>query len=102
MYAAKQWRRVQYLIDLFWSRWKNEISQQYMSRAKWNYPRENLKTGDIVLVIDEQCHRSFWKIARVTEVNTSQDGLVRSVNVQLADRSTLQRPVQKLIKLLST
>lgn len=102
LYATRQWRRVQYLIDLFWSRWKREISQQHMSRAKWNSPRENLRPDEIVLVIDDQCHRSLWKIARVTEVSTSQDGLVRSVKVQLADRSTLQRPVQKLIRLLST
>ena len=58
LYVSKQWRRVQYLVDLFWSRWK-EIAQQYMSRAKWNTPRLNLKVGDVVLVIDDQCHRSF-------------------------------------------
>lgn len=102
LYAAKQWRRVQYMIDLFWSRWKKEISQQHMSRAKWNSPRQNLQPGDIVLVIDDQCHRSFWKPARVNEAHMSQDGLVRSVKIQLADRSTLHRPVQKLIKILST
>ena len=102
LYAAKQWRRVQYMIDLFWSRWKKEISQQHMSRAKWNTPRQNLKVGDLVLVIDDQCHRSFWKLARVVETHNSQDGLVRSVKVQLADRSTLQLPVQKLIRLLCT
>ena len=58
LYVSKQWRRVQYLVDLFWSRWK-EIAQQHMSRAKWNTPRLNLKVGDVVLVIDDQCHRSF-------------------------------------------
>ena len=58
LYVSKQWRRVQYLVDLFWSRWK-EIAQQYMSRAKWNTPRLNLKAGEVVLVIDDQCHRSF-------------------------------------------
>lgn len=101
LYATKQWRRVQYMIDLFWSRWKREIAQQYVSRPKWNSPRQNMKPGDIVLVIDDQCHRSFWKLARVTEADASRDGLVRSVKVQLADRSILHRPVQKLIRILS-
>lgn len=100
LYAAKQWRRFQYLIDLFWSKWKREICLQYMSRAKWNHSRANLQLGDVVLVIDEKCHPSLWKLARVTEVRTFQDVLVCSVNVQHADRSTLQRPVQKLVRLL--
>ncbi|KAK3895894.1 hypothetical protein Pcinc_000502 [Petrolisthes cinctipes] len=100
LYASKQWRRVQHLVDLFWSRWKREIAQQYMPRTKWNTPRQNLKVGDLVLIIDK-CHRSFWRLARVNEVDTSQDGLVRSVKEQLADRSILHRPVQKLIRLFN-
>ncbi len=31
LYASKQWRRVQYMINLFWSQWKREIIQQYLS-----------------------------------------------------------------------
>ena len=100
LYASKQWRRVQYSIDLFWSRWKKEIVHQYQSRAKWNTRRQNACVGDLVLLIDEQCHRFYWKLGRIVEVYPSQDGLVCSVNVQLADRSTLKRPVQKLVKIL--
>lgn len=101
LYATKQWRRVQYMIDLFWSRWRKEIVQQHQSRAKWNTPRKNLVIGDVVLLVDDQCHRSYWKLGRIVDVYPSQDGLVRTVNVQLADRSVLKRPVQKLVKLLS-
>lgn len=101
LYASKQWRRVQYLIDLFCSRWRREIIQAYQSRAKWNNHRPNVIVGDLVLVMDEQCHRSHWKLGRVADVYPSKDSLVRSVNVQLSDRSFLKRPVQKLIKLLS-
>ena len=100
LYVSRQWRRVQYLIGLFWSRWKKEIIQQYMSRAKWNRPRENLKVGDVVLVVGDQCHRSCWKVAGVSEEHMSRDGLVRFAKVQFADRSVLHRPVQKLIELL--
>lgn len=101
LYATKQWRRVQFMIDLFWSRWRKEIVQQHQSRAKWNTPRKNLVIGDVVLLVDDQCHRSYWKLGRIVDVYPSQDGLVRTVNVQLADRSVLKRPVQKLVKLLS-
>ena len=101
LYASRQWKRVQYMIDLFWSRWKKELVQHHMPRSKWNTVRQNLKVDDVVLVIDEQCHRSFWKLGRVVEAVPSRDGLVRSVKVRLADRSILERPIQKLVHLLS-
>ena len=101
LYASRQWRRCQYLIDLFWTRWKREIIQIHLPRSKWTVPRPNIKVGDVVLVVDEQNHRSFWKMARVIDAHKSADGLVRSARVRMADRSELERPVQKLVHLLS-
>ena len=94
LYALRQWRRAQYLIDLFWTRWRKEMSHTLQSRVKWNIIRENLKVDDIVLIVDEQCHRSHWKLARIIEVYLSADGLVRSVKLIRAYRSILTRPVQ--------
>ena len=102
LYARRQWKRVQFLIDLFWSRWKREIVQLSMSRSKWNTIRKSIKVGDVVLLVDDQTPRSSWKMARVTDVHLSDDNLVRSVKIRLADGSSFQRPVQKLIHLLST
>ena len=89
------------MIDLFWSRWKRELVHNHQSRSKWNVPRRNLAVDDVVLVIDDQSHRSFWKMAQVTDAVPSKDGLVRSVKLRLADRSSLERPVQKLIFLFT-
>ena len=50
MYSRKQWRRVQYLTEVFWSRWKREYLQTLQVRGKWNRPQRNVKVGDIVLV----------------------------------------------------
>ena len=88
---------MQYLADLFWTRWKKEILQNLQKRSKWNDVRRNLKVDDIVLLMDEGSHRSFWKLGRVVEVRVSDDGLVRSAMVKLADGSTLERPIQKMI-----
>ena len=100
LYAVRRWRRVQYLANLFWSRWRKEFLSQYHGRSKWFRSRENLKVNDIVLVVDEQRHRSFWKLARVVNVKNSLDGLVRSVSLVLADGSKIERAVQKLIFLM--
>ena len=96
-YAVKRWKRVQYLADLFWTRWKREILQNLQKRSKWNEIRRNAAVDDIVLMVDENAHRSFWKMGRIVAVKVSDDGLVRSVTVKLANGSELDRPVQKLI-----
>ena len=100
IYAVRRWKRVQYLANLFWSRWKREFLAVYQQRNKWQNSQENLKEGDIVLIVDEQVHRSLWKMARVSSVITSNDDLVRSVIVILASGSKLERPIQKVVFLL--
>ena len=97
LYAVKRWKRVQYLSDLFWSRWKKEILQNLQKRSKWNEVRRNARIDDTVLMVDENSHRSFWKLGRIVAVHVSDDGLVRAATVKLANGTTLDRPVQKLI-----
>ena len=111
-YSRKRWRRVQYLANLFWDKWKKEYVLQMQERQKWLKQRRNLQKGDIVLVLDDNLPRSQWKVARVAETYPSVDGLVRKVKVQLGDPglsesgkrtkafSYLERPVQKLVLLL--
>ncbi|XP_048586131.1 uncharacterized protein LOC5508004 [Nematostella vectensis] len=88
---------------------RSAISQH---AQKWTRPRRNLEVGDIVIVKDESLHRNDWRLARVVEAFTSNDGLVRFVKVAVGDSSLdrtgrrckqttyLQRPVQKLVLLL--
>ena len=102
LYSRKRWKRVQYLANLFWTRWRKEFLTLYQQREKWLKVKPNICVGDVVLVIDEQVHRSFWKMARVTGTKMSPDGLVRSVSLILGDRSITERPIQKLIFLCNS
>ena len=36
VYMRRRWRRVQYLCNLFWSRWKREYLPTLQESAKWN------------------------------------------------------------------
>ena len=56
----------------------------------------NLSVGDVVLLTDEGAPRGMWRMARVTEVFESEDGLVRKVRVRTRS-STYIRPIHKLI-----
>ena len=74
-------------------------------------PRNNLKAGEVVIVKDIVTPRNRWKLARIVETYPENNGLVRKV--ALAYRtldnqgrrkrriSCLDRPVQKLVLLLS-
>jgi hypothetical protein len=112
-YSRKRWPRVQYLVNEFWFRSRNEFIQSLQVRQKWMRPRKNLKIGDVVIVKDIDTPRNRWKLARIVETYPENDGLVRKVKIALADStlddqgrrkrpiSYLDRPVQKFVLLLS-
>ena len=102
LYSRKRWRRVQYLAQQFWSRWKKEYLHQLQSRQKWNSEQRNLQTGDIVLLGESDQPRCDWKLALVTETYASRDDLVRKVRLHIGNGHYLDRPVHKLVLLLPT
>ena len=112
-YCRARWRRVQHLANEFWSRWRKEYLSSLQQRQKWTKSRKDVAEGDIVIVKDNNAARSQWELARVSAVNHSADGRVRTVKLTLADRDLdkkgkrinpqrfLDRPVQKLVVLMS-
>lgn len=111
-YSVKRWRRVQYLVDQFWSRWQKEYLNLVQSRSKWQRSRRNFSVGDVVILKEESLPRNMWKLGRIVEVYPSDDNLVRSVKVVVGDSnldkrgrrlsqpSSLVRPIHKLVLLL--
>ena len=106
LFSRKQWRRVQYLCEQLWSRWRKEYLLLLQSRQKWIRPRRNVSAGDIVILVDESMHRNSWRLARVIESFPSKDGLVRKVKVLTSlptgRTSILERPVQKIVVLVES
>lgn len=108
VYATKRWRRVQYLIEQFWSRWKKEYLLNIAARQKWHIPRRNLQVNDVVIIKDDMLPRGQWQLGRVVETSEGSDGLVRRVKLQLGERkqnqcskhTVIERPIQKLVILI--
>ncbi|XP_063955602.1 uncharacterized protein LOC135154201 [Lytechinus pictus] len=112
VYTRKAWRRVQFLLEQFWSRWRKEYLLGLQRRQKWTMPRRNLQVGDIVLLTDDEAPRMKWPIAMVAEATPDEDGLVRRVQVRVGTKdldnkgrpnkklAEYWRPVQKLVLLL--
>ena len=99
MYVRRRWRRVQYLSNLFWSRWKNEFLLLQQQRQKWNQPRRNLCIGDVVLIREDTTPRNEWLMGLVIATEDDKSGYVRAVKVKTRT-SELRRPINKLVLLL--
>jgi hypothetical protein len=99
IYAKRRWRQIQYLADVFWKRWTAEYLPMLQKRQKWLQPSRNLQVGDIVLIVDNTAPRSSWLMGKVEQVNTGNQGLVRSAAIK-TKTSLLTRPVAKLCLLL--
>ena len=114
LYSRKWWRRVQHLTNEFWCRWKKEFLLSLQERQKWIRPRKNLQVNDIVIVKEDDIPRNQWRVCRVVEVLPDEYGLVRKVRLEVGSQnlasngkrnqplSTLERPIHKLVLLMST
>ena len=86
-YGQRRWRRVQYLAQEFWVRWRRDYLMNLQRRPKWTGKRPSLAKGDIVLLKDKTAKRNHWPLARVECVQTGRDGLVRVVSMRVGKDS---------------
>jgi hypothetical protein len=97
----RRWRRVQELVTHVWRRWMREWLPGLQPRKKWTRASENVKPGDVVLVVQVDNLRGNWPLGRVTEVHPGRDGRVRVAEVKVGQVKLL-RPVTRLCVLQST
>lgn len=93
--GRKLWLERRKMLDHFWKRWVEEYLTTLQERKKWRRERENVRTGRLVLLKDENLPPAQWRMGRILEVFPGKDGLVRNVLVK-TEKSILKRPVQKL------
>ena len=107
-YLKRRWRQVQYLVNLFWTRWRLEYLSLLQFRQKWCAPKRSLHCNDLVLVVDQQLPRNQWPLGRIVKVFPDRRGVVRSAMVKLSrakychsEMGTIQmhRPITKLVLL---
>ena len=83
---CRRWRRVQELTRHVWGRWMKEYLPHIGSHQKWFFPTENLKVGDVVMVIDPNASRRDWKVGRIERMYPGRGQLVRVVDVRVGDK----------------
>ena len=96
----KRYARAQSYANAIWSRWIKEYVPALNRRSKWQTPAElDLKTGDLVWVVEETNPRGYYPTARITELRYGSDSVARSAVLRTSSGS-LVRPLVKLVPIL--
>ena len=80
-----------------WKRFNEEIIPELVSRKKWLYQKETVKTGDLMVEIDDNTPRGSWKKVLIKSIIPSDDGLIRKVIIQDSEQRNYTRPITRLI-----
>ena len=98
---SKQWRQVQHLANMFWTRWRKEYLPTLQPRreeAKRDQEPRGRRFGC------NESPRNYWPLARITKPYVSTDGKVRKVDLVTAKEGSTRsytRPVTEAILLKS-
>lgn len=76
-------------------RWRADYLNTLQERKKWRREKENVKIGQLVLLVNENAPPAACALGRIIELRKSRDNLVRNV-VEKTSTSTFVRPVQKI------
>ena len=98
----KQWRHVQHLANVFWSKWRKEFLPTQQPRRKWQEDVRNLEAGDLVLLRCKDVARNEWPLGRVTKAYKSEDGKVRKLDLTTTKdgaKHVYTRPVTEVVLL---
>ena len=96
----KRYARAQTYSDTIWNRWLREYVPTLNRRSKWSsHPNRDLKTGDLVWIVEPTSPRGHYPLARVVKLNFGTDAVARSAEVRTAS-GNLVRPVIKLAPVL--
>ena len=99
LYSRRRWRRIQNIINEFWSRWKHEYLLSLETRQKWQSPKRNFRVGDVIL-LKEHTFRNDWPMGRIIKTQSDNKGDVRSVTLLTGTNQVFDRPIHELVLLV--
>ena len=85
-------------VNAFWKVWSKDYLHLLHNRQKWKKTRDDLKIGELVLIVNKQLSRGNWRLAQVVQVLKSSPH-VRQMKVRTADAQVLLRDWTKLVRL---
>jgi hypothetical protein len=85
-------------INAIKKNWDRDYRQMLHFRQKWKDTHIDLKEKQVVMLVDEQLHRSKWRLGRVVETICSNNH-VKAARVKTADGKIWLKDRSKLVVL---
>lgn len=96
--ALTRWQLTHQLVQRIWKRWSTEYLHTLQQRRKWQQESDNMRVGDMVLLVEDNLPPAKWAIGRIVAVHPGDDGRVRVVTIRTKG-STFKRAVVKVARL---
>ena len=96
-YGKRRWRRVMYLSDQFWYRWRNHYLLNLQERRRWLKPNHNIKVGDVVL-LKTKAKRNQWPLGRIVEASKGSGDLVRRVKIKVSSKNGKPQILERSVR----
>ncbi|XP_055913226.1 uncharacterized protein LOC129946883 [Eupeodes corollae] len=98
--SLSRYQLLQWYFQMFWKRWSTEYLQNLQLRTKWkqSQSQNNLRIGDVVLIVEENSPPLKWKLGKIIEVQPGKDDIVRKATVKTST-GIIERASMKLRRL---
>lgn len=90
-----RWHRVTRYVQLIWKRWHRDYLNTLQQRSKWQFEKNDVKIGTLVLIKEDDLPTNKYLLGRITRVFPGVDGKIRVAEIKTA-RGTLKRGISKI------
>ncbi|KAH7702853.1 Pao retrotransposon peptidase domain-containing protein [Aphelenchoides avenae] len=102
--ALKTWKTSKKTSKLTWEKLYPDVLMSLRERTQWLHKQKGAtdaepRLDEVVMILDKDYKKGFWKHGRIVGLNVSHDGAVRTAEVQLPNGWTTTQPVSKLFPL---
>ncbi|GFY69848.1 DUF5641 domain-containing protein [Trichonephila inaurata madagascariensis] len=79
-----RWDIVQKMKLGFCRKWKIDYLSNLQNITKWEFPNNNFKVGEIVIIKEDNIPQATWTLGKIIETHLGKDGVVRVVTFRTA------------------
>lgn len=91
----KKWQRLTKIVQLIWKKWHRSYLSNLQQRGKWRIEKDNVKIGDLVLIVEDNLPPLKWSMGRITNVYYGNDNKIRVVQLK-TEIGTCKRSISKI------
>ncbi|GFX25076.1 integrase catalytic domain-containing protein [Trichonephila clavipes] len=89
-----RWQYTTKCVQTIWKRWKNDYLNHLQQRNKWQFEKNNVAVGCLVLVKENDLPPCKWTMARILEVIYGTDGKSKGNFLFIDDNENPQKPIE--------